>query len=79
MSLSALAAALVALCRALPAAARLAEMVAAQLAEQRRTDAHEQIEADRARILAEPWVCPARCPHRGLHHAQPTPPPAGPA
>ena len=52
MSLSALAAAIVALCRALPAAARLAELVAAQLAEQRRTAAHELIDQDRARILA---------------------------
>lgn len=77
MNLAALAAAIVAICKALPAAAQLAEMVAAQLAENRRTQAYADIEADRARILAEPWVCPARCPHRGLHEPQPAPPPAG--
>ena len=54
MNLAALASILLAICKAVPAAAQLAELVGAQLAEARRTHAHAENEADRARITAGP-------------------------
>jgi hypothetical protein len=67
MNLAALASIILALCKAVPAAAQLAEMVGAQLAESRRAKAHADNEADRIRITSSPWVCPRTCPHRGMH------------
>jgi hypothetical protein len=77
VNLAALASFIVALCKAVPAVMQLAQMIEAQLAEHRRIQAHADIDADRERITAQPWVCPRTCPHRGLHEPQPTPPPAG--
>ena len=70
MSLAALASIILAICKAVPAAAQLAELVGAQLAEARRTHAHADIDADRARITAQPWVCPRPCPYRSVHSAE---------
>lgn len=72
MNLAALASILLAICKAVPAAAQLAEMVGAQLAEGRRAQAHAANEADRLRITSSPWVCPRTCPHRGMHGTEPT-------
>lgn len=77
MSLAALASILLAICKAVPAAAQLAEMVGAQLAESRRAKAHAANEADRIRITSSPWVCPRTCPHRGLHSTEQSAPTKG--
>jgi hypothetical protein len=45
---------------------------AAHLAEIERLKHHEQIDADREKITASPWACPARCPHRGMHQQNET-------
>ncbi len=79
MNLAALASILLAICKAVPAAAQLAELVGAQLAEARRTHAHAENEADRARITAGPWLCPRTCPHRGMHSTEPSAPAQGDA
>ena len=68
MNLAALASILLAICKAVPAAAQLAEMVGAQLAEARRHSADEQTTADLSRVAASRWVCPRTCPHRGGLH-----------
>ena len=77
MSLAALASTLLAICKAVPAAMQFVELFEAQLADHRRTQAHAQIDADRKRITAQPWVCPRTCPHRGLHEPEQPAPPAG--
>lgn len=79
MSLAALASIILALCKAVPAAAQLAELVGAQLAEGRRHAADELTQADLARVAAQPWVCPRTCPHRMHGTEQPAAPtrPAG--
>ena len=79
MNLAALASILLAICKAVPAAAQLAEMVGAQLAEGRRAKAHADNEADRLLITSSPWVCPRTCPHRGLHSPEPSAPAQGDA
>jgi hypothetical protein len=77
MNLAALASVILAICKAVPAAAQLAEMVGAQLAEGRRAKAHAANEADRLRITSSPWVCPRTCPHRGLHGTEQSAAPEG--
>jgi hypothetical protein len=79
MNLAALASIILAICKAVPAAAQLAEMVGAQLAEGRRHAADEKTTADLARVAASPWVCPRTCPHRGLHGSEQSAAPTGPA
>ena len=77
MSLAALASAIVALCKSSELAMQLVKMVAAGISKHEHAQAYADIDADRARITAQHWVCPRTCPHRGLHEPQPTPPPAG--
>jgi len=79
MNLAALASIILAICKAVPAAAQLAEMVGAQLAEGRRTKAHADNEADRIRITSSTWVCPRTCPYRGLHGTEQSAPAKGDA
>lgn len=79
MSLTALASLILALCKAVPAAAQLAELVGAQLAEGRRHAADALTQADLARVAAQPWVCPRTCPHQRLHRTEQPAPAAGPA
>lgn len=77
MSASAILGLLVWLAKAVPAFDSILKQADAALAEHRRSQAHTAIDEDRARILAEPWRCPARCPHRLQHDGtQPTPAPA---
>lgn len=79
MNLAALASIILAICKAVPAAAQLAELVGAQLAAARQTYADAQTTADLARVTASPWVCPRTCPHGRLHDAQQPAAPTGTA
>jgi len=77
VNLAALVGLLVALAKAVPAIDALLEKANTGLAEHRRTRAHAQTAADLARVQAQPWRCPALCPHRLQHDGpqQPATPP----
>lgn len=79
MTLAAIASLIVSLCKTLPVLERLVELVVKQMKDNARTSAYEQIDSDRARITAAPWVCPRTCPHSVLHDPKPPAAPAGPA
>lgn len=79
MNLAALASIILAICKAVPAAAQLAGMVGAQLAAARQTSADAQTDEDLARVAASPWVCPRTCPHRGMHDPKQPAAPTDPA
>jgi len=67
VNLAALASIILAICKAVPAAAQLAELVGAQLAAARQTNADAQTDADFKAVASTLWICPRVCPHRGLH------------
>ena len=87
MSIATIASLLLAIAKAIPACNELWDKFAAgwanHRAEQRRLQAHAQIDADAARVAAQPWVCPRTCPHKQLfdsapaNAAEPTPGTAG--
>jgi len=79
MSLAALASIILAICKAVPAAAQLAEMVGAQLAAARQTAADAQTDADLKAVASTLWICPRVCPHRGLYNAKQPAAPSGSA
>lgn len=74
--MASLVSALVALAKALPALDALLDKANAALAEHRRSRANAQTDADLARVQAQPWRCPATCPHRMQHDGPQQPAPA---
>lgn len=64
MSLGALLSLLMAIAKAFPAAAKLADQFGAAWREHRRTQAHAGIRDAVVRAQELPWECPPTCPHR---------------
>jgi hypothetical protein len=74
VSLAALVSFLVSLAKAVPALASVLEQAGDEIRKARLQATHDAIDAAVDAAQAQPWVCPAACPHaaaRGLRDAGP--------